>query len=237
MDTYSLKVTNDSANSTTFAMYLQGPTLSVGNTIFTLAWQCKYCPPQGTVNFSWQLKYNAIVSQPGDRLAVGVVCDVRQAKEIRPLAMKTQDEALMKVTSSQIFEVDLDGINTSTLSYLPEHNAFQFGPWTNGTADSISTNCDASVPNSLTTSSKSVAGVGTGIDGSGAFIVGAQPNMNFIWKMEPLCYYLVTGNYKTGEILDLNTIQNIALKVSYNQILNHSAILNSNNQLKLSDEN
>jgi hypothetical protein len=227
MDTYSLKVTNDSANFTTFAMYLQGPTLSVGNTIFTLAWQCKYCPPQGTVNFSWQLKYNAIVSQPGERLAVGVVCDARQA----------QNEALMKVTSSQIFEVDLDGINTSTLSYLPEHNAFQFGPWTNGTADSISTNCDTSVPNSLTTSSKSVAGVGTGIDGSGAFIVGAQPNMNYVWKMESLSYYLVTGNYKTGEILDLNAIQNLALKVSYDHILNHSAILNSNNQLKLSDEN
>lgn len=234
MDTYSLKVTNDSENATTFAMYLQGPTLSSGDTFYTLAWQSKYCPRYSTVNFSWQLKYNALMSQPDEKLAVGVVCDVRQASQSR--AMKTQNQASMKVTSSQIFEVDLDGINTSTLSYLRAQNAFELGLWTKGSAGSISTNCDESVPNSLTTSSKSVAGVGVGIDGSGALIIGAQPNMLFEWNMDELSYYLVTGDYKTGEILDVSATQNIALKVNYDQILNNSAILDSNNKLKLTDE-
>ena len=225
MDTYKLKVTNNSLSPMVFAIYQKAPQNTI-NQIYTLAWLCAYAAKGVTVNFTWQLEYNAIWSQPGKHLQNGVICDCSQTK------LKSA------VTSSQIINIDVNDSNTVSLSYLKTYNTYSFGNAESKTEgkNTIYTNCDASVPNSIAAPASSVAAIGIGMSGSGTFITGTQTNKEFEWLIpsQPK-YYLIAGNFNKGEILDINNIKNNALDISYNGVLSRSAILNSNNVLEVAD--
>lgn len=210
MSIYKLLVKNDSTNPTRFAIFQEKPSLDVGGNVFTLAWFSKYAYQGTTAEFAWEIDYSAIWSRPGQELRPGVICKTSQSKR-----------------------VDLDGTNTVTLGYDNVNDAFNMSSPVKGNSGSIFTNCDETVPNSNTTPS-AAAGIGIAMSGAGTFLVSTQPNMNLTWTPKPK-YYLVAGNFKTGEILDTQTIMNSgrALEIPYQGILTQSATLNSQNVLVL----
>ncbi|SBS39208.1 hypothetical protein MSP8887_03708 [Marinomonas spartinae] len=212
MTTYTLTVKNESLSPTRFAIFQEAPELGVAGNVFTLAWFSKFAYTGTTAEFAWEIDYSAIWSRPGQKLRPGVVCK-----------------------TSQDVTVDLDGPNKVTLSYDQSNDAFYFGPTTIGSKGSIFTNCDSSVPNSLDPAfSAYAAGVGVAMSGAGTFLVNTQPNINLTWTPKPK-YYLVSGNFKSGEILDVQNILNggKALEIPYESVLTQTAYLDKNNILHL----
>ncbi|MCV2886335.1 hypothetical protein OE749_16695 [Aestuariibacter sp. AA17] len=210
MTIYTLSVRNESLNATRFAVFQEKPELDVGSNVFTLAWFSKYAYQGTQAEFGWAINYSAIWSRPGQELRTGVVCK-----------------------SSQTKAVDLNGPNTVTLGYDKENDAFDFSQVTEGKSGSIYTNCNDSVPHS-SASPSAAAGVGIGMSGAGTFLVQTQPNINLTWTPKPK-YFLVAGSFKSGEILDVQTIMNAgrALEIPYKGITSQSAYLDENNQLHL----
>lgn len=208
MTNYSLSVKNNSTNDVRFAMFQQAPDVVSGQNVFTLAWFSKYAYVGTSVQFGWSIEYSAIWSRPGQILRPGVTCKTDQS-----------------------VDMDLNGVNTVSLGYDNANDAFFFGPSSAGTKGSIFTNCDETVPNSKTTPT-AAAGVGIAMSGAGTFLVATQPNINVTWVPKPK-YYLVAGNYQTGQILDVQTIMGSALEIPYDKITSQSAELTTDNTLKL----
>ncbi len=206
MSTYTLSVKNSSVNNTRFAVFQKAPDTVSGQNVFTLAWFSKYAYQKTIAEFSWKINYSAVWSRPDQRLQPGVICKTSAGIPVDPFAD-----------------------NTVSLSYDKNNDAFHFGDVTVGSPGSIFTNCDNSVPNSKTTENV-VAGVGIGMSGSGTFLVYTQPNINLTWIPKPK-YYLIAGDYKEGEILDVQTILGRSLEIDFNGALSVGAELNMNNQL------
>ncbi|MCP4157846.1 MAG: hypothetical protein GY757_59600 [bacterium] len=230
MDTYELKITNHSSKEIGFTLFQKAPDTNNGRQVFTLAWLSRFARTGATINFTWEIQYNAIWSQPGEKLEVGVICDASQVETKSKSSMSKTT-----ATSSGIVDVSIDGSNTITLNYDKSNNAFYFDSLTAGNKGKIFTSCADCVPHSLTTSPSTVAGIGIGMSGYGTFLVGAQPNIEKIWNIKEPAYYLVAGDYKTGEILDSDTIKKQALEVTYNGVLKRSARYDENEQLKIVD--
>lgn len=208
MSNYTLKVTNKSANAIRFAVFQEAPNLGAGVNVFSLAWFSKYAYQDTAVEFGWSIDYSAIWSRPGQQLRPGVICKTNQKKA-----------------------VDLAGENKVILEYDEVNDAFNFGPVSKGASGSIFTNCDSSVPNSKLVPS-AAAGIGIAMSGAGCFITDTQPNKNVTWTPKPK-YFLVAGTFKTGEILDIQTIMGQALEIKFEGILSQEAYLNMENQLVL----
>lgn len=228
MDTYKLKVTNNSLNSTAFTLFQKNPEINDSSTHFVLAWLCQFAHIGTTVNFSWERKINAIWCRPDAKLAPGVICDTSEAVDnpIKPI------EFITGKTSSQVINMDLDSKNKITLFYDKSNDAYYFDKLENGTHQSVNILCDNSVPNSKDAHKSSVVGVGIGMDGRGLYIMNAQPNFNFNLTTE-MNYYLAAGNYKSGEILDINDIMDRAIEIKYDKKLSVSVVLASDNELKI----
>jgi rhizosphere induced protein len=208
MTDYSLTVSNDSLNDVRFAMFQEAPTPQPGQNIFTLAWFSKYAYKNASATFTWSITYSALWSRPGQVLKPGVVCG-----------------------TGQQLSVDLDGLNSVTLSYDASNDAFHFGDVTKGSPGGVITNCDSSVPNSLTTPS-AACGIGIAMSGAGTFLADTQPNINMTWTPKPK-YYLIAGNFEVGEILDVQTLMGSALEIPYEGIYKQTAALQKDNMLKL----
>lgn len=72
------------------------------------------------------------------------------------------------------------------------------------------------------------ASVGIGMSGTGTFVVDAQPNYNETFTPHPT-YWVAFGSYKTGEVLDIQSVTNTA-EVSFPAGITHMyAILNEDN--------
>jgi hypothetical protein len=205
MSNYILRVKNNSTNNTRFAVFQKAPDTVSGKNVFTLAWFSKYAFKTTVAEFGWEIKYSAIWSRPGQQLRPGVVC-----------------------RTSQNIPVDINSNNTANLQYNKDYDAFNFEPLTPGAKGSIFTNCDASVPNSKLVPS-AAAGVGIGMSGAGTFLAETQPNLNLTWTPKP-SYYLVAGGYKTGEILDVQTILGNAYKIEFKGVTTFEITLNENNE-------
>lgn len=72
--------------------------------------------------------------------------------------------------------------------------------------------------------------VGIGVSGSAACVMQAMPGVPVQFLADPK-YYIATGNYREGEILEMAAIQPLELRFSYNEPVD--VILAANGILKL----
>lgn len=223
---YTLKVINSGTSATSFAIFQKCPT---GNSIYTLAWMSKYAAQGVTNTFEWNVKYDVVWSQPGKNLVAGTICNTASA--IGDLYHQGA------VTASESRAVNLSSRNTSTvLNYDETHNAYSFGEMTQTAEDNeIVIRTSTEVPDFNVASTSAVVGVGIGMSGYGLFLVGGEPNKLTKWDISEPKYYLISGNFKTGEIIDVGSVMGNALEVPFYGGYNRSAKLNKENVLELSD--
>ncbi|MCV6638912.1 hypothetical protein [Candidatus Albibeggiatoa sp. nov. NOAA] len=72
------------------------------------------------------------------------------------------------------------------------------------------------------------AHVGIGMSGKGTFIVKSQPNMKVVMTPKPT-YWLVFGNYKEGQVLDISEVTNTSCKLEYKGTTNMQVALKADN--------
>jgi len=70
--------------------------------------------------------------------------------------------------------------------------------------------------------------VGVGMSGKGTFLVESQPNMKVVMTPKPT-YWLIFGNYKEGQVLDLSTVTDTACRLEYKGTTNMNVVLKSDN--------
>ncbi|SBS39204.1 hypothetical protein MSP8887_03706 [Marinomonas spartinae] len=239
-----LKVSNNSLNLTTFIVFMSPPTpkLSIPSKTYTLAWQTKTAFSGVTVNFSWDTTYNVVWSQPGDHLKIGTICDTHaeskymsnpnSAKILKNKMNRLIQTRYIEATSSQSIPVEINGLNSTSLSFHQDLSAYNFLPLSEGPKGTITTNCGDDVPSSQTTSAATAAGLGVGLSGYGAFLVDAQPNLQCSWTISELTYYLAYGEFKTGEIIDPAKI-NSKIIVNFDGVNKREAVLDKKNKIIL----
>lgn len=101
--------------------------------------------------------------------------------------------------ASEVMEADLQSLNKIIFDYKQEEFLFTSGG-SNGEVGSLEISETCNIP-------FCTASVGIGMAGAATFVKQAQPNMNI--KITPHPEYWITfGNYKQGEVLDINEITN-----------------------------
>ncbi|MCL6415091.1 hypothetical protein MIB92_05470 [Aestuariirhabdus sp. Z084] len=220
METYQLKVTNNSNNDTTFALYLEQVETFPG--VWTLVWMCGYCVAGASVSFTWKESFSGIWCQPGKKLDIGVICNVSDSVH-----------EMSDVASSQLVPLDSDN-NHISLSFLKSHGTYKFNEvGQSSPSSSYITSCDGSVPNGDQIPVSLAAGIGLGLSGQGGLLVNAQANMSFDWQ-DSVKYRLVFGNYNLGEIIDADSVSGQSLAIDYSPFsCSLAAQLSSANQLVL----
>ncbi|MEM7531593.1 MAG: hypothetical protein AAF639_05430 [Chloroflexota bacterium] len=211
MSQYSLIVENQSCNNTNFAIFQQMPDVegAVGN-VFPLAWLSKYAYTNTTLEFQWSLDYNFVWSRSGI-LVPGI-----------------------QFTASQCLPADpKQGPNSILLDYDAPNDTFHFEDRKRDkdALGSLVVHTDTDVPVSQT-NKEHAAAVGIGMSGHGTFVCETQPNMTLRFTPKPK-YYLIAGNFKQGEVLDIQTIFGRALEIQYKDVFQRTAILKRNNQWEL----
>jgi len=210
---YKLIVNNQSANDATFAVYQKKPDIEGASNVFTLAWFTKYAYQGTTATFTWEVTYDFVWSRSGI-LKPGVIFTAGQTLPADPNS-------------------DDGGLNKITLDYDPQNDAFHFKDEVSDPAASGS--LVAKTSNDVPQSSGNptyAAAVGIGMSGYGTFVVQTQPNMTV--KFEPhLTYYVVFGNFKQGQVVDIESIYGDALEVTYDNVFTHTATLDKDNKWTL----
>ncbi len=72
------------------------------------------------------------------------------------------------------------------------------------------------------------ASVGIGMSGKGSFLVESQPNMKIVLTPKPT-YWLVFGQFKEGEVLDISKVTKTACKLEFKGTNNMNVVLKSDN--------
>lgn len=227
---YQLTVTNLSHIDTSFVMYLGAP--KKPKNVYTLAWQCRYCPCGSTVRFNWSEKFSAIWCQPSQRLSIGVHCNVSPATQVDNLLAPYIYEPFTNISSISGMAPFSDGMNRANLSYIKDYATYKFSTTSSQPPENLFfTDSDITTPSANTCSTVIAAGIGIGVSNRGAFLVDVQPNTVTEWSMEPE-YYLTWGNFSPGEIIDISMIGEKSLNIKFNDFLqSKSALLDSSNTL------
>jgi hypothetical protein len=122
-------------------------------------------------------------------------------------------------SASQNWPADLT--STNAVSFTNQNGAFTFLNQRQGTAGSLTIIDDGTIPMGR-------AAVGIGMSGRGAFAVQAQPNLTTMFTPHPN-YWITFGNYRPGEVLDVQSITN-AQQISFPiNVYAMTAILNADN--------
>jgi hypothetical protein len=72
------------------------------------------------------------------------------------------------------------------------------------------------------------AGVGIGMSGNGTYLVQAQPNLELVFQPHPN-YWVAAGTFTEGQILDLETITNVAEVAYADNVYDVTATLQGDN--------
>lgn len=213
MSTYSLKVNNKSLNDGTIAVYQDAPkTAGTTVSVFTLAWFTKFAYKGTSVTFNWELDYNFVWSRSGI-LQPGVVFNASQNPDADP------DK----------------GPNSITLSYDQDRDAFKFEePTTDSSSKgTLIVSTSPQVPQSKQEDNGAyAAAVGIGMTNNGTHVVQTQPNMKVTFTPHPT-YYVVFGNYQTGEIVDVQTIMGGSQALDYRSVVQREVTLTDQNEWKM----
>ena len=210
MSTYKLIAKNQSDNNGTFAIFQQTPNVKGAENVFTLAWFTKYAYQGTEVDFTWHINYNFVWDRCG-LLKPGI-----------------------HFKASQHLAADPEkGSNQITLNYDAENDAFNFEDESTEPSafGSLLVKTTKKVPQSKNLPNHAAA-VGIGMDGKGSFVVQTQPNMLIKFEPHPT-YYLIFGNYRQGEVLNVETILGQALKIEYDRVFTRTATLDKNNEWTL----
>lgn len=123
--------------------------------------------------------------------------------------------------ASQDWSADLETMNQVTFSL--QGGAYTFMDQQTGPLKgSLYIKEDGTIP-------LKAASVGIGMSGAGTFAVQAQPNLNLKFTPHPE-YWIAFGNYRKGEVLDIQEITNSA-KIEFEpSIYSMSATLNRQNE-------
>lgn len=122
--------------------------------------------------------------------------------------------------AGETLDADLEQNNKVTLRYLDGAYTFT-NQTTQEPGGSLYVYEDDTVPLKM-------ASVGIGMSGAGTFVVQAQPNMNVTFTPHPT-YWVAFGNYQTGEVLDIQEINNDAQVEFPPGVYAMNAILNMDN--------
>jgi len=122
-------------------------------------------------------------------------------------------------SASQTWAADLQSKNQVTLTY---DQAYTFANQTYGPqSGTLYITEDRSLP-------LKDASVGIGMSGAGTFVVQAQPNLNLLFTPHPI-YWITFGDFEPGEVLDIESITNVAQVAFPPNIFTMSAVLNPDN--------
>jgi hypothetical protein len=122
-------------------------------------------------------------------------------------------------SASQAWPADLQNTNQVTLTY---ERAYTFANQTFGPHDgTLYITEDRTLP-------LKDASVGIGMSGAGTFVVQAEPNLNLLFTPHPR-YWITFGDFTPGEVLDTESITNVAEIVFPPNIFTMSAVLNKDN--------
>lgn len=140
-----------------------------------LAWLAKPAYPGTQVSFRWQEVYNFAWSEAG-ALGSGIVFE-----------------------ASQSWPANSDNNLTNTVRLTYANGAFKFVPSRlPGQEGSLLLEQDDTIPLRR-------ASIGIGSHGQSVLALPAQPNVNLLFKPQPV-YYLAFGWHKSGEVLDVEEV-------------------------------
>lgn len=125
-------------------------------------------------------------------------------------------------SASQDPGADLSTSNEITLTYDPVNLAYDFidqGPGPR--QGSLYINQTGDVP-------LKQASVGIGMSGAGTFVVQAQPHLQLTFTPHPR-YYVAFGTFTQGEVLDIQSLTNIAEVDFPSGVYSMTAVLNADN--------
>jgi rhizosphere induced protein len=120
--------------------------------------------------------------------------------------------------AAETIPAQLDAKNQITLDY---QGAFLFQNPTNGQSGSLTITDTARVP-------MGQASVGIGMSGKATLVVPAMPNMNNAFTPHPK-FWIAFGEFKRGQVLDVESLGNTAEIVFPPNVYNMSATLNPDN--------
>jgi hypothetical protein len=225
---YKLSVVNSSLNETTFTICQDAEQFTKKENVFTLAWCSKRVASGTAMEFQWGKNYNAVWSCPREKLEYGTVCYTYR-----------EENETISIPTCQVKDISLTEKNKVTLNLNKKYDLYQFKePLEEGNGEGIFTHCDNTIPNSQDEDLPKplIVGVGIGMDGSGTFLFASETNTTFEWTIpEEPKYYLTVGDYKKGQIVDVEEMKKKYLEISYKYTLCRRAEYTENNELKMAD--
>ncbi|WP_296305657.1 protein RhiA [uncultured Desulfovibrio sp.] len=178
MANYKLIFNNNSNLFGTFCVYQRDPAQSTKSNLFSLAWFTHPSRPNTTATYTWDVNYCFTWSETG-QLKPGVTFTASQTIDADPVdPAKHQTTCLNKNIYGYSF--------VDTPLKAPEN------------AMTIYT--DATIPHGEVS-------VGIGMAGMPTFAYPATPNYSYTFKPHPE-YWVVFGDYRTGQVLDVNIVSN-----------------------------
>lgn len=109
----------------------------------------------------------------------------------------------VKFMASQVLDADPSDVTKNSTGFIKEYDAYRFEETTNAAKEgTLGIYTNQSVPHGE-------ASVGIGMSGNGTFAVTATPNYNFTFKPHPR-YWVAFGTYQVGEVMDIESMTNIA---------------------------
>lgn len=148
-----------------------------------LAWLTARVAPRSNVTFTWTVDYSFLQSETG-MLVPGVRVVPQQSVPATP-GDPNRDH------------VQLDYMNGMFTLTTPSRGD------ASGQAGALQISQLANVPLGR-------ASVGIGMSGAGTFVTPAQPNSILVFNVPPPRYWIAAGEFTPGEVLDPETITNVA---------------------------
>lgn len=132
----------------------------------------------------------------------------------------------VRFKASQTIEADPSVITKNTIGFTKEYDAYKFVETDKSTRTGrLGIYTDQTIPHGE-------ASIGIGMSGNGTFAVTATPNYNFIFLPHPR-YWLAFGTYKTGEVMDIESMSNV-IEVDFDpDVYEKTVTLKSDNSWKI----
>lgn len=146
----------------------------------SVAWIAKYAFARTRIALTWALQPCFVWTNTG-QLVPGVV-----------------------TTTGQVFDADPFSTNLITFTYRQDVGAFTFLDQREGQpAGTLVVRTDAAVPPLM-------ASVGVGLSEQAAFLMPAVPNMQMVFDMRGISYWIAFGSFKPGQVLEEDQVANAA---------------------------
>ncbi len=203
---HELTVKNCSGDPVRFALFQKAPDLGEDVKVSTLVWFSRYSYPGTAVEFAWETDYSALWCRSEKKLTPGVICGVDQQVHMDP-----------------------GGINSVTLTFNKNRGVFEFGMKYAGAGGAVFTRCDSTIPDSNKEVDE-VTCIGIGMCGSPCFVTETRPDTIIKWIPEA-DYYLVAGDFKTGEVINPAELMGKAVRLPFNGTHEEVVCFNSDYRL------